>query len=58
MDRHRRLLWVWTGAACATVAAWFVATHWSGRWPAAVAVLIFLVGAFSALALSLAGSRP
>lgn len=49
---------MWTGAACATVVAWFVATHWSGRWPAAVAVLIFLVGAFSALALSLAGSRP
>ncbi|HEX4562635.1 MAG TPA: hypothetical protein VH113_12450 [Gemmatimonadales bacterium] len=58
MDRHRRLLWVWTGAACATTVAAFVATQWPDQWPALFAVGLFLVAALGALALSLAGASP
>lgn len=56
MERHRRLLLVWSAAALIGAASWGVAEHWSGRWPALIGVLLFLVAALTALALSLPGA--
>lgn len=56
MGRHRRLLWVWSAAAATTALAWVVAEHWSGRWPAILGVVLFLVAVITALAVTLRGA--
>jgi peptidoglycan/LPS O-acetylase OafA/YrhL len=58
MDRHRRVLGVWSGAALCTALAWIVATSWPDQWPAAVAVLVFFVAVIAAIAVSVAGTTP
>lgn len=61
MEARRRLLWVWSAAAAATAFAWVVAEYWAGRWPAMLGVVVFLVAAVTALALTLSSvptSRP
>lgn len=52
MEARRRLLWVWSTAAAATAFAWVVAEHWAGSWPAMLGVVVFLVAALTALALT------
>lgn len=52
------MLGVWTLAAIGTALAWVVATRWPDQWPAAVAVLVFLVVVLAAIAFSMAGWTP
>jgi hypothetical protein len=58
MGRHRRVLGVWTGTAVCTALAWVVAQRWPDQWPAAVAVLTFLIVTLAALAFTMAGTPP
>jgi hypothetical protein len=44
-ESHRplKLGHLWLFAAVCSVLAWIVGPHWAGEWPAAVAVLLFLI---------------
>jgi hypothetical protein len=44
-ESHRplRLGHLWLFAAACSIVAWIVGLHWAGEWPAAVAVLLFLI---------------
>jgi hypothetical protein len=48
-------LWLFAGAC--SIVAWIVGLHWAGEWPAALAVLLFLIPVTLALIGTLAKSH-